>query len=108
MSVQNGQKEGTFQSDSKWDDISRVNSFRVMSDYPLVVVVGKSTALANYKQRQHGYLFGASLVSLFILSFCGLMVNRHEKLLAQRSQLQVVNTTLEKEVRQRQLAQELL
>jgi len=63
------------------DGIRRVTSYRVIPEYPLIVVVGKAThvSLADYERRKQGYIIGGLLVSLFILIFCILLVSRYEK-----------------------------
>ena len=68
-----------------------------MPDYPLVVAVAKSSqmALAGYEQRKRDNILRPSLVSLFILALCGLLVNRHEKLLAKNEELQVKEEELQ-------------
>jgi len=136
--IQSGAPSGTYQTKSFLDGTSRIDSYRVMPDYPLVVAVAKTSqvALAGYEQRKKGYILGSSLASLFILALCGLLVNRHEKLqaknealqvkeeelqaqneellakeeelLKQRNQLQGINATMEEEIMERQAAQEAL
>ena len=79
--VQAGHTSGTYLATNMLDEVTRITSYRVMPDYPLIVCVGKSTqvALANFERRKQGYIFGAALVSLFILAFFGLMVNWYVK-----------------------------
>lgn len=83
QTVQSGASGGTFQTTHMVDGIERITSYRVMPDYPLIVSVAKSTqvALANYKQRKFGYVFEASLASLLIMIFCGLLVTRLRQVL---------------------------
>jgi PAS domain S-box-containing protein len=96
--VQGGHTQGTYLSKDVLDGIPRIVSYRVMPDYPFVVSVGKAThvALADFEKRKRSYILGASLASLFILAFCGLLVNqlrqivrkgerRYESLLASMS-----------------------
>lgn len=119
--LQTGRDVGSYSTPNALDGVNRINSFRVMPEYPLIVAVGKSTqvALAGYEARRQGYLLGASLASLVIVIFCGLLINRHEKiethnwqlqakeeeLLKQRDRLQAINAVLEDEVAERQAAQ---
>jgi len=70
--IQAGRSEASFIATNILDGISRITSYRIMPDYPLIVAVGKSSqvALAGYEQRRQAYLTGASMVSLIILVFC--------------------------------------
>ena len=79
--VQSGRTEDSFLSTNILDGVTRLTSYRVMDDYPLIVAVGKSTqvALAGYEQRTRGYMVGASVVSILILIICALIINRYEK-----------------------------
>ena len=81
--VQTGRPNGTFTTKAVLDGISRINSYRVMSDYPLIVTVGKSTqvAMAGFEQRKQTSILLASLISIFIFSLCGLLIRRNEKAL---------------------------
>lgn len=65
------------------DGIKRVQSYRVMPDYPIVVSVGMSTdaALAAYEKRRQAYILGTILVSLFIVAMCRLLIDRTEKVM---------------------------
>jgi len=97
--IQAGRLNGTYIAGSVSDGLSRINSYRVMPDYPLIVAVGKSSkvAMAGYEHRKRDYLRGASVASLFILAFCCLLINRHEKLQAQKDQLAVANGAAQQE-----------
>lgn len=79
--VEAGRTEATFITTNIVDGISRITSYRVMPDYPLIVAVAKSTqvALAGYEHRKQLYILGTSIASLFILLFGGLLINRNEK-----------------------------
>ena len=48
-----------------------------MSEYPLIVSVGKSAqvALASYEQRKKNYILGSTVVSLFIVVICGFLID---------------------------------
>jgi len=101
--VQGGRRFGSQINTSILDGITRVVSFRVMSDYPLTVLVGISaeTALAGYEQRKQDYILWVSLISLIILVFCGLLISWYEKLQTQKDLLAEANATLEDKVNQR-------
>ena len=79
--IQFGLPNATYVATDMLDGVTRITSYRIMPDYPLIVTVGKSTqvALVNVERRKQGYIFGGSLVSLFIMVFLGLLVNWHEK-----------------------------
>ncbi|WP_378956153.1 ATP-binding protein [Pelosinus sp. sgz500959] len=79
--VQNGHLEASFLSTNILDKVTRVTSYRIIPEYPLIVAVGKSTqvAMAAYEERKKNYIFGVSLVCLFILFFCSLLISKHEK-----------------------------
>lgn len=67
------------------DGVTRVTSYRAMSEYPLIVSVGKSTqvALASYEQRKQNYIFGSILVSLFIVAICGFLIDRMRQVICE-------------------------
>lgn len=90
--IQSGNTAGNFISKNSLDSIYRLGAYRVMPEYPFIVSVGKSmqVALADYEQRKKAYILGTLLVSLLIFSFCGLLVNRHEKQLIFNTQLAVL------------------
>ncbi|WP_378956668.1 ATP-binding protein [Pelosinus sp. sgz500959] len=87
--VQSGRPNATYVSKNMLDGVSRITSYRVMPDYPLIVTIGKSTqvALANFDRRKQGYIIGASLVTLFILAFCSLLVTQYAKRQKMNSEL---------------------
>jgi len=80
--IQAGRLSGTHMIISILDGINRVISYRVMPEYPLTVLVGISneTALAGFEKRKESYIGGATLASLFVLVFCGLLINRAARL----------------------------
>jgi PAS domain S-box-containing protein len=94
--AQTGSLAGTYIGCTLLDGIYRVLSYRVMPDYPLIISVSKSTevALAPFEKRKQGTILVASLVSLFIVVICGLLVDRVAK---QRA----LNTELERLVREK-------
>ena len=67
--IQSGKPYGTYTVLNTIDGIVRTASYRVMPDYPLIISVEKSTqvVLAGYEQRKQSTIFGASLVSFFII-----------------------------------------
>ena len=79
--IQAGHTSATYVSTNMIDGITRITSYQVMPDYPLIVAVGKSThvVMNNFNKRKQDYIVGASLVSLFILAFFTLLVNRYIK-----------------------------
>lgn len=87
---------GTYRSINIVDGTDRIMSYRVMPDYPLVIAVGKSAqvALADSQQRKQNYILGAFLISLFILYFSVLLINKHEKLRQQNEQLEAAEEEL--------------
>ena len=62
-------RTGTFVSKGRLDGIPRLNSYRVMDGYPLVVTLGTSLAglTSRIEDRRDIYLAGASLVTLFVV-----------------------------------------
>lgn len=79
--VRGGFSEATYTGTTAGDEINRVISYRVMAGYPLIVTVGKSiqVVMTDYDQRKQTAIFGVSLVSFFIVSFCVLLIRRNEK-----------------------------
>ena len=79
--IQAGNPAATYLATNILDGVTRITSYRVMPDYPLIVSVGKSTqvALVNFERRKQGYNIGASLVSLFIMAFFSLLLNQYVK-----------------------------
>jgi len=79
--VQSGQLYQTYIADNYLDGFPRVMSYRVMPDYPLIISVAKSTQviLAGYEQRKKGAILVALLVSLVIIVFCSLLIERSKK-----------------------------
>src|SRR3972149_6290397 len=63
--------QGQFLAPSPLDGILRLNSYRAVEGYPLVVLVGMSeaAALARFQQDKRVYLWWASGVSLVIVAF---------------------------------------
>lgn len=88
--VQAGLRSETYTTGNYLDGISRIMSYRVMPDYPLIVAVAKSTqaALAGFEERKQNALARSLLISLFIVAFGGLLVNRHKKLQEKNKVLQ--------------------
>lgn len=79
--VQTGHPYETYIADNYLDGVSRVMSYRVMPDYPLIISVAKSTQviLVGYEQRKKVYVLVALLVSLAIIVFCSLMIKWSKK-----------------------------
>jgi len=117
--IQTGRTDGTYITNNGVDGINRIFGYRVMSDYPLVLLVGKSTqvTLVPFEKRKHTFILGASLFSLLIVVICGLLINRAAKqralntklegLVGERTQeLVAITVTLEEEIMERQASQE--
>ena len=62
-------RAGSFVSKGRLDGIPRLNSYRVMEGYPLVVTLGTSLSVltSRIEERRNIYLVSASLVTLFII-----------------------------------------
>ena len=62
---------GTFRAAAHLDGVMRLFTYRTLTDYPLVVVVGsgEDEVLAEYSQRRWLYYVGATVASLCILLF---------------------------------------
>ena len=63
---------GQFTAKSIVDGETRLYSYRVLQDYPLITVVGisQNEALAGYYMRRNGYIMAAIYASLFIIASC--------------------------------------
>ena len=86
---QAGEFNGSHVAENAIDGSTRITSYRVMPDYPLIVSVGRSkqVALASFERFKQGYILGGVLTSLFIVMFCGLLVSRHTKQLGMNAEL---------------------
>ena len=76
---------GSYISTGSADGLKRIYSYRSLTDYPLVVVVGAAEreALAEFHARRRGYFEAAALATLVILGFTAfllVMVWRQETL----------------------------
>ncbi|MHC1758964.1 MAG: EAL domain-containing protein [Negativicutes bacterium] len=75
---------------SSIDAETRFVSYRVLPDYPLIVVVGvnRDQALASYRHRRLIYILIASCISLLIIAF-GYIIARHRnrEIRAQKAQM---------------------
>ena len=74
--VQAGQVVGTHISTNAIDGFHRLNSFRVIPEYRVVVAVGKSTqcVLKEYQNRKGIYTIVGLVASLCILAYCSLFI----------------------------------
>ena len=63
---------GHYTEISPTDGISRINSYRTLPDYPLVVVVGiaENEVLSDFYQRQARYYHIAIILTIFIFGVC--------------------------------------
>lgn len=68
-------RNGNFLSSGKADGAVRFISFRTLTQYPLVVMVGTSEAetLASFHERQRTYYISAGLASVMIVIFAAFM-----------------------------------
>lgn len=75
--------QGTLVAASMLDGVQRVRSYRVMEEYPLVVLVGISTeaAFTAFEQRKHTIIMEGILAGLFLMAMCALLIERTEKAL---------------------------
>jgi len=89
---------GTAITNNFQDKGGLITSYRVMPDYPLIVTVGESiqVALADYEKRKRLYIFGATLINLFIMAFCVLLVNRAAEQQAHKTKLEKTLLELQK------------
>jgi signal transduction histidine kinase len=80
--LQTGRPYGTLANvvTNEIDRIERINSYRVLPEYPLVVTIGKSNqvVLASFEQRKKGYIHNAWLGSLFIAVIGLFLVKKHK------------------------------
>ena len=67
---------GSYEVRSSIDGRKRLSSYRVMPDYPLIVVVAelKETALASFADRQRSYYLTTALFTLFVAGSCLLLI----------------------------------
>ncbi|MDR3562468.1 MAG: ATP-binding protein [Negativicutes bacterium] len=98
---------GTYIAKATVDGIERVISYRTMPDYPLAFAIGKATtaALADFEKRKYDFLFGALLLSLFIMFICCLLADRFEK---QREHSADLENKVDDRTRDMQAAQKAL
>ncbi|MDR3589975.1 MAG: ATP-binding protein [Negativicutes bacterium] len=75
--IQAGHTSGSF-TGPNLDGIVRIASYRVMPDYPLIVIVGmsKDSALAGFETRRDSYIIGGALSALFVVIVGLLLMNR--------------------------------
>ena len=95
--------QGSFFATALVDGVRRIQSYRKLADYPLVVAVGtaEETALAEYYKHRNMYVLGAMLMTLLIV-FAARWIRRSA--VRQRNGAAVL---LESENRLRQLTQSL-
>ena len=84
--------QGTLVAASRVDGIRRVRSYRVMTDYPLIVLVGVSTeaAFAAFEQYKKNAILGLILASLFIVGMCALLIERTQALAKKNTELTAI------------------
>lgn len=69
-------RNGSFLDESKADGVAHFVSFRTLTQYPLIVMVGTSEAetLTSFRGRMRSYYIGAGFVSAMIVVFAALMM----------------------------------
>lgn len=94
--VQSGQTWDSYLATDYPDGVSRVMSYRVMSNYPIIISVAKSmqVVLADFEKRKRGYILGDVLISLFIVAFCCTLIRYSKKQLAFAAQLIQINNKM--------------
>ena len=101
---------GTLVSPGAVDGVERLFAYRVMPDYPLMIVVGASTEtlLTSFEQRKRTYFWGAAGISFIIVGLCYLLLDRIRKqrtemlLLRRNAEIQAdANARLERRVEER-------
>lgn len=67
---------GHYSAISTADGINRINSYRALLEYPLVVVVGiaEDEVLSDFYQRRVRYYGIAVILTMFILGVCGTLI----------------------------------
>jgi len=68
-------RNGSFLGEGKLDGLARLVSFRTLTQYPLIVVVGTSEAetLASFHERERTYYISAGLASTMIVIIAAFM-----------------------------------
>lgn len=76
-----GQSSGSYMSAFFIDQVDRIASFRLMPDYPLVVLVGISTetALDSFEKRRKTYLIGASVITVCVVTLGALLLRWYDR-----------------------------
>lgn len=69
-------RNGSFLDESKAGGVAHLVSFRTLTQYPLIVMVGTSEAetLTLFRRRMHSYYIGAGFVSAIIAIFAALIM----------------------------------
>ncbi|GFO54781.1 hypothetical protein GMSM_17880 [Geomonas sp. Red276] len=100
---------GTYEVDSIIDGKKRLSSYRVMQDFPLIVVVAelKETALAPFVARQRTYYLTASLFTLFVAGFSLIMFLAERRTRSQNQRIKEELEQREKVVRALKESQDL-
>ena len=66
-----GEMQGSYVKTSTVDNVTRIISYRALTDYPLVILVGSAegTALASFRERKAAYRWTAGMITVVILLF---------------------------------------
>ncbi len=67
---------GNYELVTVTDNTDRMSSYRVMPDYPLIVIAStpKALALAGFEDRKGKYILAGSLISAFVACSCALLI----------------------------------
>ncbi len=95
--------QGSYIAQSTLDGVTRIFSYRALSDYPLIVVIGTSqtVALAEHEKRASRFVQGASGITLVIFCLGLFSVFQIEKLKRAEGALRALNADLEVRVQNR-------
>jgi len=79
------------------DGRRRLSSYRIMPDFPLIVVVAatKESALASFTSRQQSYYLSTTLFSLFVAWFCHLLIRAEGR--TRRQNVRIAEELLQRE-----------
>ncbi|MDR3588781.1 MAG: diguanylate cyclase [Negativicutes bacterium] len=82
---------GSFVDVSFLDKTRRIYSYRIMPDYPLLVLVSvlESEALADFYQRRAAYYLNASIASIVLVAVFGLLILMVEALRRSKDELEI-------------------
>jgi signal transduction histidine kinase len=87
---------GSYETPSPIDGVVRLVSFRVLSDYPLIVIVGlaKDEVLASYRTHRLWVLVAALAISLIFLAAALLLVRQNDRRMRIETELRLQSREL--------------